>query len=77
MILNAEVNPQGYLTLQIPNPAFWGKPIILSITEVNDSLDDTAYLLSSPANVQRLVQARQEFERGEWVEVADLDELFQ
>ncbi len=77
MILNAEINQQGYLSLQIPNPAFWGKQIILSIIEVNDSPDETAYLLSSPANEQRLVQARQEFERGEWVEVEDLDELFQ
>jgi len=38
--------------------------------------DETAYLLSSPANALRLEQAKAEFDRGQWVEVDDVDELF-
>ncbi len=43
--------------------------------ELKDESDETAYLLSSPANAKRLEQARREFEREQWVEVEDLDEL--
>jgi hypothetical protein len=38
--------------------------------------DETTYLLSSPANERRLEQARKEFEKDQWIEVEDLDELF-
>ena len=44
--------------------------------ELKSEWDETAYLLSSEANVQRLEQAKREFEKGQWVEVENLDELF-
>jgi len=47
-----------------------------TIEPQNELKDETAYLLSSEANVQRLEQAKQEFEKGQWVEVENLDELF-
>jgi hypothetical protein len=45
-------------------------------SELKSEWDETAYLLSSPANVQRLEQAKREFEKRQWVEVENLDELF-
>jgi hypothetical protein len=46
------------------------------VSELKSERDETAYLLSSEANVQRLEQAKREFEKGQWVEVENLDELF-
>ncbi|MDM8560831.1 hypothetical protein [Candidatus Parabeggiatoa sp. HSG14] len=45
-------------------------------SELKSERDETAYLLSSEANVQQLEQAKQEFEKGQWIEVENLDELF-
>lgn len=93
MILHAKINQDGTLKAKIPN-LFWGKQVIISITEETDyksisavpaknlqsqskpEPDETAYLLSSPANEKRLEQAKQEFEKSQWIEVEDLDELF-
>jgi PHD/YefM family antitoxin component YafN of YafNO toxin-antitoxin module len=91
MILHAQINPYGTLNATLPK-LFWGKRVVIVLSEEYDSEpfkttsqlqnesqpehDETAYLLSSPANEKRLEQARKEFERGQWTEVDDLDELF-
>ncbi len=50
-------------------------PTIEAQNELKPEWDETTYLLSSEANVQRLEQAKREFEKGQWVEVENLDEL--
>ena len=41
-----------------------GKSCVLMSLEQYESMDETAYLLSSPVNARRLMEAMAEFERG-------------
>jgi hypothetical protein len=91
MILHAQINKEGRLNATLPE-LFRGKKVVIVLREEYDSEpfqtiyqlpneskpepDETAYLLSSSANEKRLEQARKEFEKGQWTEVDDLDELF-
>jgi hypothetical protein len=91
MILQAQINQDGTLNAALPK-LFRGKKVVIVLSEEYDSgsfktttqlhnepkpePDETAYLLSSSANEKRLEQARKEFEKGQWTEVDDLDELF-
>ena len=52
-----------------------GKPVLMISVEDYDSLDETAYLLSSPANAQALRAAIAQVEAGDVVArtVEDLD----
>ncbi|MEK8017431.1 MAG: hypothetical protein VSS75_011235 [Candidatus Parabeggiatoa sp.] len=91
MILHAQINQDGTLNATIPK-LFWGKRVVIALSEEYDSVssqttsllkneskqedNETAYILSSFANEKRLEEARKEFEKGQWTEVDDLDELF-
>ncbi len=54
-----------------------GKPVLMISVEDYDSLDETSYLLSSPANAQALRAAMAQVESGDVVArtVEDLDAL--
>ncbi|MCK5718773.1 MAG: hypothetical protein KAH84_02355 [Thiomargarita sp.] len=79
MILHTKVKENGKLNIAIPKH-FWGETVTISIEtdkESSNSLqDETEYLLSSPANIQRLKQAKQEFDNEQWLEVKNLEDLF-
>lgn len=44
-----------------------GKPVVMVSLEDYDAMDETAYLLSSPANAQALKEAMERVEKGEQV----------
>lgn len=51
------------------------KPVIMISLEEYEQLDETTYLLSSPANAKRLHQSIQQAEAGDTKTFASLDEL--
>ena len=55
---------------------FQGREIEIAICEAADSAEDeTAYLLRSPANRERLLKAMENVAQGRNLEVLDLDDL--
>lgn len=44
-----------------------GKPVVMVSLEDYDAMDETAYLLSSPANAQALKEAMERVEKGKQV----------
>lgn len=49
--------------------------MVMILEEEYNSLKETLYLLSNPANAERLLQAKEELERGDSVTIDITDEI--
>lgn len=51
------------------------KPVIMIALEDFEAMDETGYLLSSPANARRLQEAHEQFEKGDGMVFNSLDDM--